>query len=147
MSLSLRPRVRALLLLVARLALYSLTTGVALEIIVRRARAGHLEALVSENGAVELAQLLLVFSAGCVLLSVIARGVRDHELRILMGLACLFASFRELDGFLGSEIGPSGYKIFTTAVALAGLAIGWRARASLPEQLLEFAATPAAALI
>jgi hypothetical protein len=146
-NLSLRPRIRALLLLAARLAIYAFATGMALEVVVARVRAGNVEALVSEDGAVELAQLLLVFSAAGVLLSVIVRGVRDQELRILMGMACLFAGIRELDGFFGAELGPNAYKLFAIPVVLAGVVVGWRGRAALLEQLIDFAATPAAALL
>lgn len=147
MNLSLQPRVRALLLLAARLAAYALATAAGLEIVVRQARAGDVARLVSENGAVELAQLLLVLAAAGVLLSVVMRGVRDHELRILLGLACAFAGVRELDGFFGAELGPHSYKFFAVPIALAGAVVGWRGRAVLLEQLLELSATPAAALV
>jgi hypothetical protein len=126
---------------------YASIVGLALELVVWRARAGHIRAWVSEDGGVECLHAALAVVAGCVLLARLARGWRGSELRAVLGLACLYAAARELDGFFGASLGPHAYKIFAAPLAAAAAVVAWRARAVLPAQIADFLATPAAALV
>ena len=76
-----------------------------------------------------------------------AGGIRARELRALLGLACLFAVARELDGFFHGTLGAHGYQLFSAPVAIAAAWHAWRSRSVLPHQTAEFVATPAAMLV
>jgi hypothetical protein len=130
-----------------RFLAYAALTGIALELVVRGIQAAGAAAVVAEDGPVEVAQAVLALAAACVFAFPLVRGLRGFELRVLLGLACLFAAARELDGFFGAAIGPHAYKLLAFPVALAGVIFAWRSRSVLPDEVGELFAAPASTLI
>jgi len=132
---------------IARLASYSLIAGLALQAVVVAAAAGDAHALFSEDGALEIAQMLLAAGAAALLIGAAARGPEARALLVVLGLGAVFAAIRELDGFLDRAITKGAYKAFEVPVVVAAAAVAWRRRARLAGDVASLLAGPAAYLL
>ncbi len=127
---------RGLVLLVGlRLLVYGVLATLCLDVIVGAAEAGHLEAISSEDGAIEKAQVMFALATAGLLMLAAGRREDLRTLLRLAALAALFAVIRELDGFLDELWFKGAYKYLNAPVLVAMLVIAVRHRLELAAEL------------
>lgn len=120
-----------MLLVGLRLLLYGALAAASLDVVVRAAEAGLLEAITSEDGAIEKAHVLLALAAGALLMLAARRRQDIPTILRLLSLAALFAVIRELDGFFDELWFKGAYKYLNAPIVLAALFIALRHRLDL----------------